>query len=140
MTAGILRVPQSDLIAVAWPFANVPTGITVTVEGGRPVFSRSAIDALGISKMLGKKTTIEAEPRDGGPKLRIVVDGDKLVSAEPAGATVVRGVGCDNMAFFSSPEAAERWKKQRHEDGATLSLAEAVQRGARIFGRFTESM
>ena len=38
---GILRVPESELIAVAWPFANVPTGITVTVGGGKPALARA---------------------------------------------------------------------------------------------------
>src|SRR5712692_7374723 len=43
--AGILRAPTSELIAIAWPLANIPTGIIVTVDGGKPVFGRCAIHA-----------------------------------------------------------------------------------------------
>src|SRR5262249_38895247 len=99
--SGILRVPESELIAVAWPFANVPTGITVTAAGGEPAFARCAYDALGVSRMLGKQTVVEAEARDNRVRLHVVVDGDKVISAEPAGFVVVKGKGCDNMSFFS---------------------------------------
>ena len=78
--SGILRVPESELIAVAWPLANVPTGITVTVQGGKPAFARCAIDALGVAQMIRKQTVVEAEARDNGARLRVVVDGDKVTS------------------------------------------------------------
>src|SRR3989454_12444483 len=53
---GILRAATSELIAIAWPLANIPTGIIVTVDGGKPVFGPCAIDALGVSEILGKRT------------------------------------------------------------------------------------
>src|SRR5262249_6332526 len=40
---GVHRVPDSDLIAVAWPLSNVPTGIDVTLEGKKPVHARCAV-------------------------------------------------------------------------------------------------
>ncbi len=137
---GILRVPQSELIAVAWPLANVPTGITVTVAGGKPAFARCAVDALGVSQMLGKKTTVEAEARDNGSRLKVMVSGDQLVSAEPPGVAVVKGEGCDNMSFFSSREAAERWRKDNAGEGELMTLAEAVKHGAKIFGQITAGL
>jgi hypothetical protein len=137
---GILRVPQSELIAVAWPLANVPTGITVTVPGGKPAFARCAVDALGVSQMLGKKTTVEADARDNGARLKITVDGAELVSAEPAGVAVVKGEGCDNMSFFSSRDAAERWRKAHGGEGELMTLADAVKRGAKIFGQVTAGL
>jgi hypothetical protein len=138
---GILRVPESDLVAVAWPFSNVPTGITVTVEGGKPVNARCAIDALGVSKMMGKPATIDAETRDGKTKLRVVVNGDKLVSAEPSDAIVFKGSSCDEMLFFSSQAGLDAWKqKQSIVDGQVFTLAEAVTRGATFFGKLTEGL
>src|SRR6185503_5742738 len=108
---GILRVPESELIAVAWPLSNVPTGITVTVAGGKPAFARCAIDALGVSALTAKRTVVEATARDNGAPLRVVVDGDRIVEARPSGLVVVRGKGCDNMSFFSSKAAATAWQK-----------------------------
>jgi hypothetical protein len=138
---GIRRVPESNLIAVAWPFANVPTGITVQVDGGKPVQARCAIDSLGVSKMMGRKATVDAETRDVKAKLHVVVDGDKLVSAEPADAIVFRGSSCDEMLFFSSRPGLDAWKKQQGiEGGKVLMLPEAVARGANGFGKLTEGL
>lgn len=134
---GILRAPESELIAVAWPFANLPTGITVTTAGGKPAFARCAIDALGVSEMMQTRTVVEATTRDNGAPIRIVVDIDKVVSAEPPGVVVVKGRGCDNMSFFSSREAAEAWQKQNGREGTLFALPEAVRRGAKIFSRTT---
>jgi hypothetical protein len=137
---GILRVPESELIAVAWPLANVPTGITVTVDGGKAAFARCAIDALGVSAMLRKQTVVEAHARDNGARLRVVVNGDQVASAEPAGIVVVKGNGCDNMSFFSSKQAGEAWQKANGGEGQLLPLADAVRRGAKSFGRYTTSL
>jgi hypothetical protein len=137
---GILRVPESELIAIAWPLANVPTGITVTTQGGKPAFARCAIDALGVSEMLQRRTVVEAAARDNGTPLRVVVDRDKVVEANPAGVVVVKGQGCDNMSFFSSTQAAQAWQKAHGGEGELFTLAEAVQRGAKTFGRYTAGL
>ena len=139
---GVKRVPESDLIAIAWPFSNVPTGIDVTVEGGQAVHARCAIDSLGVSQMLHKKTTVDAMLEDG-VKLHATVDGDKLVDAEPKDAVVFRGAGCDQMLFFSSKDRVAVWKKAHgiaDDVGAVFTLDEATHRGARGFGRFTEGL
>jgi len=137
---GILRVPESALIAVAWPLSNVPTDITVTVTGGKPAFARCAIDALGVSALTAKRTVVEASARDNGAPLRVVVDGDRIVEARPGGVVVLRGEGCDNMSFFSSKAAAEAWRKANGGTSTLLTLAEAVARGARVFARATAGL
>src|SRR5262249_30790172 len=134
-------VPESDLIAVAWPFANVPTGITVTVDGGKPAQARCAIDSLGVSSMLGKRVVIDAETRDKKSVLHIVVEGDKLVSADPRDAVVFRGSSCDEMLFFSSRSGLEEWKRRHGMDGGKVfTLAEAVAQGAESFGQITAGL
>jgi hypothetical protein len=137
---GILRVPESELIAVAWPLSNVPTGITVTVAGGKPAFARCAIDALGVSALTAKRTVVEGTARDNAAPLRVVVDGDRIVEARPAGLVIVRGKGCDNMSFFSSKAAATAWQKANGGESTLLTLAEAVARGARVFSRETAGL
>jgi hypothetical protein len=137
---GILRVPESELIAVAWPLSNVPTGITITVAGGKPAFARCAIDALGVSALTAKRTVVEATARDNGAPLRVVVDADRIVEARPAGVVVVRGKGCDNMSFFSSKAAATAWQKANGGESSLMTLAEAVARAARVFSRATAGL
>ena len=139
---GILRVPESELIADAWPFANVPTGITVTVGGGKPAFARCAFDALGVSEMLQKTVVVEATARDNGAPLRVVVAQDRIVDAKPAGIVVVKGKGCDDMSFFSSAEAGRAWQQAHGGESASklFTLAEAAQRGAKAFSRYTAGL
>jgi hypothetical protein len=137
---GILRVPGSELVAVAWPLSNVPTGITVTVAGGKRAFARCAIDALGVSAMLEKRTVVEGTARDNGHALRVVVDGARIVEANPAELVVVRGNGCDNMSFFSSRAAGDAWRKANDPGSTLLTLPEAVARGARIFSKETQGL
>lgn len=131
---GIQRVPDSRIIAVAWPLSNVPTGITVTIEGAKPVHARCAIDSLGVSKMMGRKAAIDATTRDGVP-LHVEVDGDTLVTASLPVPVVFKGASCDEVLFFSTPQALETWKKEKNEGGTTFSLEEAVKHGAGVFGR-----
>jgi hypothetical protein len=138
--AGIRRVPESNIIAVAWPFANVPTGIDVTLEGRKPVPARCAIDALGISKMMGARASVDAQTHEG-VKLHVEVDGDKLVSADPPNAIVFKGAACDEMLFFATKEALEIWKAKRGiEGGQVFTMAEAVTRGATGFGKLTAGL
>ena len=139
--AGILRAPTSELIAIAWPLANIPTRIIVTVDGGKPVFGRCAIDALGVSEMLGKKTTVvEATTVDNGAPLRVIVSGQQIISAKPEGVVIVKGRGCDKMSFFSSKEAGEKWQKEHDGEGTLFTLANAVKHGADIFGSYSEGL
>ena len=74
----------------------------------------------------------------------MVVAQDRIVDAKPAaGIVVVKGKGCDDMSFFSSPEAWGRAWQQAHggESGSKLfTLAEAAQRGARAFSRYTAGL
>ena len=72
--------------------------------------------------------------------MSVVLDVEMVTSAEPPGVVVVKGKGCDNMSFFSSKQAAEAWKQANGGEGELFTLAEAVQRGAKIFGRFATGL
>jgi hypothetical protein len=136
---GVLRAPESDLIATAWPLSNVPTGITVTLDGAKPVQARCAIDSLGVSKMMGKRALVESTMRGGVP-FRAVVDGNRLVSVEPAAAVVLKGSCCDEMNFFPSQAAAEEYEKQRGIEGRIFAMPDAVAHASENFGRITEGL
>jgi alkylmercury lyase-like protein len=135
---GVKRVPESELLAVAWPLANVPTGIDVTLEGEKTVHARCAIDALGISKMMGKKATVEATTKDGAA-LKVEVDGEQLVSSSLPEAVVYKGPSCDEMVFFSSQAALDKWKAANaNANGRGFKLDDAVRWGAEHFGRYAQ--
>jgi hypothetical protein len=134
---GVHRVPESNLIAVAWPLSNVPTGIEVTLEGKKPVHARCAIDALGVSKMMGRRAFVDATTRDG-VALHIEIDGDRVIDATPAEAVVFQGGSCDEMLFFSSQLVLDGWKKQHDVDGRSLGLRDAVRHGAELFGKYNQ--
>jgi hypothetical protein len=137
MGFGIHRVPDSDLIAVAWPLSNVPTGIEVTLEGKKPVHARCAIDALGVSKMMGRRASVDAVTRDG-VTLHVEVDGERVVQATPAETVVWKGGTCDEMLFFSSRAALDDWKSRHRAEGQSFSLGDAVRHGAELFGMFNQ--
>jgi hypothetical protein len=67
----------------------------------------------------------------------VEVDGETLISASPAEAVVFKGGSCDQMTFFSSAAALERWKKAGAPEGKTFTLTEAVAHGAHSFGRMS---
>jgi hypothetical protein len=136
---GALRAPESDLIAIAWPLSNVPTGITVTLDGAKPVQARCAIDSLGVSKMMGNRAVIETTMRGGVP-FRAVVDGNQLVSVQPADAVVLKGSCCDEMNFFPSEAAAEAYEKERGIEGRIFTMPDAVAHASANFGRITEGL
>jgi len=138
---GLLRAPESDLIAVAWPLSNLPTGIVATVDGGKPVSARCAVDALGISAMLGKRVVVDATTLDTREAVRVVVDGTTVVNAAPADLVVFRGKSCDEMQFFSSTGGVDRWKaKQGATGGETFTLSQAVEHGAGVFAPLTAGL
>lgn len=137
MGFGVHRVPDSELIAVAWPLSNVPTGIEVTLDGKRAVHARCAVDALGVSKMMGRRASVDATTRDGVP-LHVEVDGDQIISATPAEAVVFKGSSCDEMLFFSSQRALDDWKKQHHAEGRSFGLRDAVRHGAELFDMYNQ--
>jgi hypothetical protein len=58
-----------------------------------------------------QKVVFEATTRDNGSPPHLVVQGDKVLDAKPAGVVVVKGRGCDDMYFFSSAEAGRAWQK-----------------------------
>jgi len=73
--------------------------------------------------------------------VRIAVNGDTLVSAEPADAIVYKGGSCDRMLFFGSQAGLDKWSAVHGVGGGKVfPLRDAVAHGAEIFGKFTEGL
>ncbi|MGW8356881.1 organomercurial lyase [Streptomyces wedmorensis] len=103
-----------------------------------------AIDALGVSAMLGQDVTVSStDPVDG--QLVTVTDTDGAVTWEPAEAVVFVGrregegpaaeVCCDALDFFSSwVSTVQRHLAHAELRGEIVRQARAVRTGRRTFG------
>lgn len=136
--------PQGEVRA-AYPFSPAPTGIRVSWDGGPPAHAMCAIDALGISAMLGRPVTITAAQPGTGQRITIAVDGDQA-RWTPATAVVFAGAtggaGCPSadrccgyINFFTTRRAARAWSRSHPEvTGSILSRDGALRSGTDQFG------
>ncbi|GLV95115.1 MULTISPECIES: alkylmercury lyase family protein [Streptomyces] len=139
-----LALDGAGRIRVAYPFSATRTRHRVRLNTGVEVWSMCAIDALGISAMLGQDVVIaSSDPVDGRP-VTVTCTGGTTVW-EPAAAVVFvgrrDGVGpaatlcCDALNFFTSHASAEQWQQEHPEvRGQVVSQARAVEIGEETFG------
>jgi hypothetical protein len=153
--AVLAELSERDVIAfgtggevrAAYPFSPAPTPIQVTWAGGPVSYAMCAIDALGISAMLGCPVTITAaEPATGrvvtvrayrdrarwDPETSVVFAGSAGDPCCPAADRT-----CGYINFFTSTQAARAWAGQ-HPDitGTVLSQTQALHQGIAEFGAF----
>lgn len=139
-----LTLDASGRIQAAYPFSAGRTRHNVHLANGVSVSSMCAIDALGISAMLGQDLTISStDPVDGRPVTVAFADG--AATWQPPGAVVFVGrrdgrgpaaaVCCDSLNFFAGPSSAGRWQ-QTHPAirGEIVSQARAIEIGRQTFG------
>jgi len=77
-------------IRAAYPFSPAPTPIQVSWEGGPVTYAMCAIDALGISAMLGRSVTITAAEPGTGRTIIVRADRDRA-RWDPPDAVVFAG-------------------------------------------------
>jgi hypothetical protein len=141
-----LYLDQAGQITAVYPFSARPTRHRVQISGHATVYAMCAIDALGMSAMVGLPVVIESsDPSTGQP---ITVNVDAASSAwDPDSAVVYVGradspcagpsaeVCCDHMNFFVTSTTAEAWATAHPEiTGGILSQDEALRIGTGIFG------
>jgi hypothetical protein len=158
----VVRLDQHGGILAAYPFSARPTPHTVAIGGGATVYAMCAIDALGISAMLGRDTVIRsADPHTGHPV--IVTVHDVHAVWEPVTAVVVNGVTgteaeadccapdtavpfvaaidrcCTVLNFFTDPASARAWLAAHPAvSGVVLDQTEALHTGVDTFGRLLD--
>ena len=108
-------------IRAAYPFSPVHTPIRVSWPGGPAAYAMCAIDALGMSAMLGHPVTITAAEPDTGRVITVHVDGSRarwrprstVVFAGSAGDTCRPSAdrSCGYINFFASRRAARAWAR-----------------------------
>ncbi|MFF4267064.1 alkylmercury lyase family protein [Streptomyces virginiae] len=139
-----LTLDGSGRIKAAYPFSAEETRHQVHLANGVSVWSMCAIDALGVSAMLGQDVTVSsADPVDGQTVTVTFTNG--AATWEPAAAVVFVGrrqgagpaaaVCCDALNFFASRPSAEQWQLAHPEvRGEIVSQARATQIGQQTFG------
>ncbi|MGW2424244.1 alkylmercury lyase family protein [Streptomyces sp. NPDC001709] len=139
-----LSLDADGRIAAAYPFSATPTPHRVVIDGTVQAWSMCAIDALGMSAMLGKDVVIHSsDPITGDPVT--VTNRDGRAVWQPAGAVV--GVGrrscpgpaaevcCDALNFFTSAATAHAWLQAHPEvRGQIIGQKRAEAIGRQIFG------
>ena len=134
-------------IRAAYPFSPVPTPIQVRWAGGPLTYAMCAIDALGISAMLGRPVTITAAEPGTGRIITVHANRDQarwnprraVVFAGTTGAQGCPSVDrtCGYINFFTSTRAARAWVRANPAiTGEVLRQARALRRGVAEFGAF----
>ena len=83
----VIAFDTDGQIRAAYPFSPVPTPIQVTWADGPAVYAMCAIDALGVSAMLGRPVTITAAEPGTGHLITVHAD-HRQTRWDPADAVV----------------------------------------------------
>jgi hypothetical protein len=143
-----VRLGADRDVAAAYPFSAVPTRHRVRIGDRVQVYAMCAIDALGMSAMLGEDTRIDSVDVTTGHPVTVTMTAGTtggLTRWDPAGAVVFVGADaaggpsadccCDYLNFFTDAAAAQAWTAAHpHIPGQILTQAEAEDLGVRLFG------
>jgi len=135
---------DEDGVRGAYPFSLRPTRHRVAIDGRPAVWAMCAIDALGVTPMLGRPTTVTSPDPVSGQPITVRLT-PTTAHWEPAGAVVFAGsragsgpaasTCCDAINFFASAHSAARWAVLHPEvRGTVLDPVEAIDIGRAIFG------
>lgn len=147
--ADLLAFSDRGEIRAAYPFSPVPTAIRVSWDGGPDLYAMCAIDALGMSAMLGQPVTIAATEPETGRAVTVALDAASArwvprAAVVFAGATSAAGCPsvdrcCGHINFFTSARAARDWARRHPEvTGTVLTRPGALRIGIDQFGTFMQ--
>ncbi|WP_326793828.1 alkylmercury lyase family protein (plasmid) [Streptomyces sp. NBC_00841] len=140
-----LTLDTAGRIRAAYPFSAVRTRHRVSLASGAQVWSMCAVDALGISAMLGGQDVqiSSCDPVNDQPVTITFTGGS--THWEPTDAVVFIGrrdadgpaaaVCCDALNFFTGRASAQQWQQAHPEiSGQVVSQDRALQIGQQTFG------
>lgn len=138
---------DGDKISSAYPFSSTPTAHQVKLEDGGQAYALCAVDALGVSSMLGIPASIKSSCFQCGGDIDISINGGSVLGVAPSDIAVwlstTDGCGCtaETMCplinFFCSAEHLNEWRQANPEEqGFVLDLNQALELGRLIFGDF----
>ncbi|MBJ7450844.1 MAG: hypothetical protein JHC71_02025 [Blastococcus sp.] len=125
------------------PFAaNNVSAHRVRIAGGPAVAANCAVDALGIPAMLGRDADIHStDPHNGEPV--VATSRAETWQWQPESAVVFVGSNgsgpltqscCPVINFFTDEANARAYQRQHHLHGDVLTMPEAAEAGALVFG------
>lgn len=125
------------------PFAAGASAHCVQINDGPEVRANCAVDALGIAAMVGRDTTVRStDPLTG--QAVTAVSRSQTWTWQPASAVVFCGSNgsgrpltqscCPVINFFTSEANARAYQAQHRLEGDVLSMADAADAGALVFG------
>jgi hypothetical protein len=148
--ADLLAFAPDGEIRAAYPFSPVPTAIRVSRADGPAVYAMCAIDALGMSAMLGRPVVITASEPGTGRAIAVTVDADHA-RWTPRSAVVFSGAAgdpgcpsvdrcCGYISFFTTARAARAWARRNPEiTGTVLRRDGALCIGIDAFGALLQA-
>jgi len=148
--ADVIAFGADGEIRAAYPFSPVPTPVQVRWAGGPLSYAMCAIDALGMSAMLGRPVTITAAEPGTGRSITVHADGGQA-RWEPWAAVVFAGAAgepgcpsadrsCGYINFFTSARAARAWARRHPEvTGTVVSRRGALGCGIAEFGTLMQA-
>lgn len=143
--ADMLAFTADGTVRAAYPFSPAPTPVEVSWPGGPHVYAMCAIDALGMSAMLGCPVTISAAEPDTGQGITVAVDGGRA-RWTPRSAVVFAGTAgdaglpsadrcCGYISFFTTARTARSWARRYPEIAGTILRRDgALRNGIDQFG------
>ncbi len=144
--ADLVLFDDGGEIRAAYPFSPVPTRHRITWAEGPTVYAMCAIDALGMSAMLGRAVTITATEPGTGEPITVTVDGGRASwtpdtsvvfcgADDPACCSTSADRTCGYINFFTTAEAARDWA-ERHPaiTGTVIDQRQALAGGIAEFG------
>ena len=146
----VIAFGHAGEIRAAYPFSPSPTPIRVSWEGGPVTYAMCAIDALGISAMIGLPVTITAAEPGTGRVITVHADRDQARWNPPERGRVRRATGgrqvtaadrtCGYINFFTTARAARAWARANPAvTGTVLGQARALSEGVAEFGAFMQA-
>lgn len=128
-------------IRAAYPFSPAATAIRVTWPEGP---AACAIDALGMSAMLGRPVTITATEPDTSRVITVQADGDQARWDPPTAVVFAGSAGdahrppadcaCTHVNFFATTRNARAWARHPGVTGMLLTREAAPRSGVAQFG------
>jgi hypothetical protein len=139
-----IRLAPNGQVAVAYPFSATPTRHRVRVGDRRDVYAMCAIDALGISAMLGQDTRIDSVDVTTGQPITVTTtaghstwnpDSAVVFIGADAGGGPSADCCCEYLNFFTDHATATTWTASHpHIPGQVLTQTEATDLGMSLFG------
>jgi Alkylmercury lyase len=143
--ADVIAFAADGEIRAAYPFSPVRTPIRVSWADGPAAYAMCAIDALGMSAMLGRPVTVTAAEPGTGRVITVHADGRQarwhprtaVVFAGSAGDTCRPSAdrACGYINFFATAGNARSWARDHPEvTGTLLTRKGALGIGIAEFG------